>query len=436
MDTETRTHHPYSPSSLQSLEVCPCFQSRESKHVRTIIGTIAHKVTETREDDLRLSDEDAAAAAECLDFYDGRVKLAIGSRQDAVNMKAHALGGDNGLSLAERLISPVIELQEAYLSVDDIIFSDGVKATTAGFVDRVIVTHCRTYAELFDWKFGMWPVEKAENNVQGIAYTLGLFRKYPTLNAARFFFKQPHTGDITHSYFTREMLPALYLRVAAIVARARKARALAAKGDFSMANPTVPNCLFCANIAECTKVLDIAIKVGKKFNPLMVPDDITPTKIHNARDTKFGMQLCAVLAVWAPAYRGRLTDRVLNRTVDCPEGFMIAEGHSSRKVKDVKKLREIAEQYLSKEVYDKLLSQEPTFGDLESAIQEQAPRGHKTRVLQEFQKKILESGAVAPGDSYPYLKAVAKKGDEPEANQPKTEHQQPKPKSNDRILRS
>lgn len=376
------------------------------------MGTIAHKVVETGQDDFRLSDEDAAAAAECLDFLEGRRQLAIQAARNGAG---------------------IIEIKEAYLPVDDILFPDGVRATTAGFVDHVIVIPERRYAELFDYKFGLWPVEKAENNLQGIAYTLGLFRKYPSLVSARFFFKQPHTGEISHSYFTREMLPALYLRITVVVERARRARALVATGDFSMANPTVPNCLFCANIAECTKVLDIAIKVGKKFNPLMVPENVTPTMIHNARDTKLGMDLCAVLAVWAPAYRGRLTDRVLNRTADCPSGFTITTG-SRRSIKNIEKLREVAQQYLTKEEYDALLSQEPPFGALEEAVQTKAPRGQKANTLREFQQKIIDNGAVEKSEPYAYLKAIAKKGDEIEAQQPNTEHQQPK--SNERIIRS
>jgi hypothetical protein len=276
-------------------------------------------------------------------------------------------------------------------------------------------------------------VEKAENNLQGIAYTLGLFKRYPALKAARFFFKQPHTNEISFSYFTRDMLPALYLRITAVVARARKARELVKQGDFSMANPTVPNCLFCANIAECTKVLDIALKLGKKFNPLMIPEDITPTMIHNARDTKLGMDLCAVMAVWAPAYRGRLTDRVLNRTADCPSGFMIATG-SRRKIKDVEKLRKVALKHLTEAEYNALLSKEPPFGELEEAIEAKAPRGRKSNVIREFQKEIIDTGAVEKSESYAYLRAVAKNGDDVEAEQTKTENQQPK--SNERIIRS
>lgn len=395
LDTETRAHHPYSPSSLQSTEACPCFKSKDSKHIRTIIGTISHKVTETREDDNRLSDDDAAAAAECLDFYDSRVRMAIESREAA-------------LKGSKAAVPEIIELMETELAVDDVVFPDGVKSTTAGFVDRVLIAHGRTYAELFDWKFGMWPVEKAENNLQGIAYTLGLLRKYPTLECVRFFFKQPNTGEITHSLFTRDMIPALYLRIQLVVARARKARGLMATGDFSMANPTVPNCNFCANIAECTKVLDIALKVGKKFYPLQIPDDITPTAVHAGVDGELGMRLSGVMAVWSKAYRTRTTDRVIRGDAKCPEGHVITQ-RADREVVDPKKVREIALQYMTKEEFEALLPQEPPFGPMEELISDKAPRGSKKAKVEEFQKQLMDSGAVKKGDPYTFLRALPKK---------------------------
>src|SRR6266705_1203291 len=85
MTTESRTHHPYSPSTLQSLEACPCYQSRENKHARTIIGTISHNVAETGVDDARLDDDDAAAVAECLDFYEQRLRGALSFRQQSLD---------------------------------------------------------------------------------------------------------------------------------------------------------------------------------------------------------------------------------------------------------------------------------------------------------------------------------------------------------------
>src|SRR5579862_4583227 len=69
---EVRKHHPYSPSTLQNTEACPCYQSRDSQHERSIAGTLAHEVVETGDDKHELSDEDAMAAAECIEFRENR----------------------------------------------------------------------------------------------------------------------------------------------------------------------------------------------------------------------------------------------------------------------------------------------------------------------------------------------------------------------------
>lgn len=416
VQVEERVHHPYSPSTLQSLEACPCYKSRPSTHIRTIIGTISHKVTETREDDNRLDDEDALAAAECLDFYDKRVQLAQAIRHKAVEEKAMDLWGTevkegesaDAFEIAERTVPAIIELTETYLAVDKIQFPDGVESTTAGYVDRVIIAHNRTYAELFDWKFGMWPVEKADNNLQGFSYALGLMREYPTLQSVRFWFKQPNTGEITHVLITRESIMEKYFRIQVVVARAREARALMAKSDWSMANPMIPVCNFCDHIGRCEKILPIALSVGKKFYPLEIPEHITPTMVQDPHNTSLAMRLSAVMAVWSKAFRSATTDRVIRRDADTPEGFVLTS-RADRVVKDVDALRKIALKYITKKEYEALLSKEPPFGTLEDAIKDTAPRGQKTAILEKFQAEITESGAVAKGDPYTFLRAVADK---------------------------
>lgn len=411
-EVEERVHHPYSPSTLQSLEACPCYKSRPSTHIRTIIGTISHKVTETREDDNRLDDEDALAAAECLDFYDKRVQLAQAIRHKAVLNGVRVASPDwhhhRDNQEAEDRVPQIIELTETYLAVDKIKFPDGVESTTAGYVDRVIIAHNRTYAELFDWKFGLWPVEKADNNLQGMSYVLGLFREVSTLTSARFWFKQPNTGEITHVLITRDMVMEIYLRIQAVVARARIARGLIAQNDWSMANPMVPVCNFCDHIGRCEKVLAIALRVGKKFFPLDLPENITPNVVQDPHNTSLAMRLSAVMAVWAKAFRGVTTDRVIRRDADIPEGFVLTS-RADRVVKDVDALRKIALKYITKKEYEALLSKEPPFGTLEDAIKDTAPRGQKTAILEKFQAEITECGAVAKGDPYTFLRAVADK---------------------------
>lgn len=385
-----KVHHPYSPSTLQSLEACPCYRNHETTtNERAIAGTLAHAVIENRQDDARLSDEDSEAAAECLDFYDGRVRIFQEERRLASER------------IPAEAVEDIIELRETYLPIDECKFDDA-QSTTAGYVDRAVISHDRRYAELYDWKLGYWPVETADRNLQGIAYTLGLFKMYPTLERVRFFFKLPHQDSVTDAVFTRAHIPDLYLRVQTVVARARDARKA---DDFATARPAVPVCNFCANIGRCPKVAEFSCKVGSKFYPLEIPSDITPTAIHTNRDTSLGLRLASVLAIWSEAFRRQTTDRVLRGDADMPAGHKL-ESRSNRTIADNAKFKEVSLKFVSSEDYDSLLDP-PGFGKIEEMITERSPRGQKKAALESFKTTLEESGAVVKGRPYCFLKSVA-----------------------------
>lgn len=392
---ENRPHHPYSPSTLGNLEYCPCYKGRQSDtpHVRTVAGTRAHGVVETGEDDHRLTDEDAVAAAECLDFVEQRRRLL----QEAAD-RARAL--ESAEAPAE--FFQVNELQEIYLPIDDLKFSD-CEATTAGYTDRVLVSHDRTYAEGFDWKFGFWPVEDPKENLQVIAYSLGLFKMFPEVRVVRFWIKQPHLEVVRDALFERKDIPHLYLRIQTVVARAREARN---QKSFETAKPAVPVCNFCDNLGRCEKVCQFACKVGSKFHPLEIPTDITPTMLQDPTQTNLGLRLAAVLKVWCDAFRRQVTDRIIRREAELPPGQKI-QTMRKREIVDMGALRAVALKYLTTAEFEATL--ETTFGAVETLIQDKAPRGAKKAMVKEFQDELLATGAVKLGDEFSFLRAVAVK---------------------------
>lgn len=386
-----RPHHPYSPSKLQSLEACPCYEGKETDkpHVRTVAGTRAHGMTESGEDDERLSDEDATAAAECLDFVEYHRRLMAATDKPDVYWA-------------------VEELKEAYLPVDDLVFSD-CNATTAGYVDHVLINYDGTYANLFDWKFGMWPVEDAENNLQGIAYCLGLFKLRPTLQTVHFFFKQPHLQSVSQATFTRDQIPELYLRIQVVVARAREARAAivgAEKSAFATAKAYVPVCNFCSRIAECPVVAALVCKVGAKFHPAEIPSDITPTMLQDPNQTTLAMRLAQVVTVWAGAFKRLVSDRIIRGAAPMLPGYKV-QTMRRRKIADMSKYKEVALRHLTPEEFDSTL--ESSLGAVEEIVKEKAPRGNKTSAVEDFQTLLEESGAVVRGDPYSFLKAIPTK---------------------------
>lgn len=414
-----RAHHAYSPSTLQSIEACPCFVGRQDVvHVRTVIGTIAHNAAEKGEDDNRLDDEDAVAVAECLDFYEKRRQLASGHREEA-----QALSEDPKVAVPH-----ILELKETYLPVDDVSWEEStidfrtgekssrrVDSTTAGYIDAAIISHDRTYAEIFDWKFGMWAVESAENNLQGLAYALGMLKHWASLKAVRFWFKQPHLdgeAGLTGALVRRSDVPGLYLRIQTVVERARRARA---SGNFDMARPMVPNCNFCANVGVCTKVTEFACRVGSKFHPLGIPADITPSVVHNPNDSRLGMELAAVVLAWAKGYKSQQTDRILRGVQAPPDGYTVTQ-KADREIVDPKKYKTLALEHLTPDEYEETLT--PAFGAVETVIREKAPRGEKKAAIDAFKQRLIDEGAVKVGQPYSFLRAKNSKDKSENTQQP------------------
>lgn len=388
--TPERPHHPYSPSTLQSLEACPCYRSHQNEkpHERTIAGTKAHAAAESGKDDPTLGDDDAAAVAECLDFYESRKRLM----EEEADRAFHAAG--LGVALGNYQIT---ELTEIYLPVDDRKFDD-CDCTTGGYADRILVNWDKTRAEGFDWKYGYWPVTDAQENLQGIAYSLGVFKMFPTVMEVRFWFKQPHLDRITVATFTRDNRDSHYLRVQVVVARAREARK---RGDFSTANPAVPICNFCGEIGRCPKVLALACAVGKKFYPVEIPDSIDPTVGTDPKQTPLALRLASVVKVWCDAFRRQVTDRILRGDAPLPEGYKIQTSTARREIIDLAKVKSVALTYLTEQEYEGTLT--AVLGEIEGLVSEKAPRGQKTNMVKDFQKKLLDCGAVKKGEPFSFL---------------------------------
>lgn len=427
--TEERPHHPFSPSKLSFLEFCPCYESKHSENERCIAGTRAHAVTETGEDDHRLDDDDAAAAAECMDFFENKKQELVQDRREFVHLVSLKAWGESGrkedvqeiFKILDGEVSQIIEMTETYLEVDDLQFTAPVfnlaksgafkdvfdpqiiKSTTGGYIDRGLIDHTGKHAQIFDWKFGMWPVDNAKDNLQGIGYVLGMFKLYPALETVTMWFKQPHLGEVTSHKFSREDVPLLYLRVRRVVERKVASNTY---GDFRMANPGVPNCNFCARIGTCTKVAEFVIPTCRKFHPLAFPDEITPTMSQDPAQTSLALRLAQVAAIWADSFKRQVTDRVLRGDATCPADYVIAS-RKEKTVADPKAMRAVALEFMTKDELDTITDFSRTAAA--EIIKDKAPRGQKTAMVEEFQQRLLSSGALVEGQPYSFLRVASKK---------------------------
>jgi hypothetical protein len=412
-----RPHHPYSPSSLQMREACPLWHSTGEAGEAAARGTLQHLVTETGEDHADLSDEEIAAAVECMDFAD---MLKAEMEAQAIQLEATPPPSFKGSAeeWAQRIVdnvkmkTVVYDEIEPYLPIDDrqmknIPFFDwktggtnliNFEATTAGYADRIL--KAGNHAKVLDWKFGRWPVEEADNNTQGIAYVVGVFKKFPDVDSVELIFKLPHQKDITRHTFYRHQLDELYLRIVAIVERAIQN---AHQEDYSKATPNVPACIFCARRGNCEKLHEIVLNVGHKFYPAKIPSDISVSVLKNPADFANGMRIAQIVTAWAEGYKRQGTQQVLQGAVEIPEGYVIAE-YSKRKITDAEAYKESTKGFLTRKEYNATLK--PGLTAVEEVIKGKAARGQKSKRVNEFleKQKGVEKTVAAP-----YLKAIPAK---------------------------
>lgn len=372
-----RIHHCYSPSKLQSLEACPKYASSFSTSEAAAMGTKQHEVAESGIDNPDIPDEKAAGVAASLQFLDERRALHLG----------HTL------------------LKECYLPIDEetIVAPDGgtFTGTTAGYIDAAIISADVKSAELIDFKFGKNAPESAENNLQGAAYALGLLHRFPTLQKIMVWFVMPHLDQVSGTEFSLDDLARFHLRIKVVVNRAIEANFH--KFSYIMATPNQSACLFCANLGVCPKVAEIALKVGKKYAPLDIPDSISTVVFEDQAQVATGLKLAAVIKTWAEAYRTQATAKSIESDF-IPDGYKLVST-TKRKVVNAHKFGDVAKSMLPATDHGKVdaLFDIP-IGGVEKLIENSAPRGMKAKKSEELGELALAAGALELGKPYAFLR--------------------------------
>ncbi len=378
IDSAPRQHHPFSPSKLQFLEACPGFEGVQSTNEASELGTKIHDAIESGvTEGLGFTDEQLDVIAKCIAYYKNEVSCIPGSTL----------------------------FKEIYVPID-------AENTTAGYLDIAIIRPRERSAKIIDWKTGLNAVEPCENNLQGMAYLLGLLFKYPHLEYVEVEFVMPFQGDggiVDKFTFTKDLFEKMHLRIKTIVAKAKvakaafdEAKAAGRTCDHPSLTPNTSTCLFCANLAHCHAVQKMALAVGKKYNPLLVPDSINPSLISDPATAGRALEFFAVMAALAGAYRQEATNKALTDENFMPEGYMIVTS-TRRKVEDNGKFAQVLKEYGFTD--DEIMSAcEFTLGPAEKIANDRAPRGQKKAAVEELGQLLASGGATVEGAPVSMLK--------------------------------
>lgn len=350
-----------------------------------------HDVADSGIDDARLPDYKAMAAVECMKFCDLRAKDYPGG----TILKEEYLPID-GYSVE------VWDDKAPEWPGNSILFT----GTTAGYADWAVVSKDELKAEVVDFKFGQWGVEDADNNLQGISYALGLLRRFPKLQSIRVWFILPHRDELSEHTFTRDDLTHFYVRIRTVVGRAIEANRV--PWDFSMAKATVGTCLFCAHVGKCPEIAKLMIKLGRKYDPLQVPENVTPSLILDPKQVAIGIKLAQVAAIWAEAYRRQATAKTVEDPTFIPEGYTLVST-AKRVIKNAKKLGDLAKDYLPEADAEKVEGlYDISITALEKLISTAAERGTKEATVDAFGEVAMAEGILEAGQSHAFLRQSKK----------------------------
>lgn len=379
-ESNQRAHHPESASSLQPKEWCPAYIGREGTSEAAEIGTKLHDHAE-RGTTAGLDDDEAALVQLCLDHV---AACKEEMRQAFGNVK---------------------QIQEVYGDIDKVEWPHmKAKSTSGGYVDVVLESQTPEgpIIHVIDYKFGKWPVEEAENNLQGFVYVLNYRRQHPKLLKASVSFLLPQLEEINTHTFVQADFPAMYARVKRLV----YLRAKIKEGKVSITaheRPCYHTCMWCGRIAECETLAKEIVRAGKKFVPLAVPEDLSIQSINKSSDISTWVKFADVLKSYAGAVRDRCTNLVVENPELEPDTHTLVD-QADREIADHKRLEELLVE--TGVPIDKVVTlRKIGLTEAKKAVGDLAPKGSKTAMMKSFDDTLVDEGVVTEVGRKIYLRA-------------------------------
>jgi hypothetical protein len=197
-DHSVRKHHRFGPSKLPYTEACPGFTSTDGTSEAAEQGTRLHEIAD------EIVKHWKATKTPLFQLLDTYCKTNPVD-DDERGLLAFCFKELNKWIDRTNIVENEIEIKVIDYSVPE---TDESRTLTAGFLDLLLIFG--TTALLIDWKFGWIPVAPAPSNLQGRAYALGAFLKYPRLDKIGVMFVQPKLGGLSETLYTRSDVPQMY----------------------------------------------------------------------------------------------------------------------------------------------------------------------------------------------------------------------------------
>jgi len=281
-------HAQYSPSSLELLELCPCYVSDRSRDDSAAKdGTRLHEAVELEDLSLCNDEEEEEAVTRCIDF-------------------AHEVMSEMGEGCEI--------FREKLLLIEDL---------TKGTGDLVVKKD--TKANLTDWKFGRNPVTDATENIQMQGYVLGIFHEFEDVEEVEVNIIGPRMDLRSTATYRRPDCKTIRDRILAVIERC--------EADNVEPSAHEKCCRYCGKKADCPRMAETALAVSRNLG-LPLPIEFEPGRMIRPEDRAKAQVLSYILEDWAKKVREYNAKAVVEDGIEIP-GFSVRSRKGSTTVVDV-----------------------------------------------------------------------------------------------------
>lgn len=362
---EERPHHPHGPSSLKHKKECPGYQSREGETEATAMGTRIHHAVENRDGSQLEDEKEIWIYEECVKGMD-----------EAID-NLHAITG----------VQPVVMIEER-LHMDLIVTDTFGTADVVALADRD--------AALIDHKSGVSHIDPPPDNLQSMAYAIGVFQANPQVETIHARFTVPQCGEPLDGIYYRSQLPEYMKEIAKIILDAER---VSSKWTDDGGTPSMhelspcESCAWCKNQDRCPALGAIAIEVATRYAPEVLPaDGVRFEDFDDPVEVGKMLVIAGIMEKWAKGYKYKTVTAVKDGELELPFHRLKSMG-SPREVTDFASLLHVSEGIgITK---DELLSAAKfSLASLGEIVKTRAPRGKKGELVRQFEEDLELHGAV------------------------------------------
>lgn len=272
-----------------------------------------------------------------------------------------------------------------------------------GTVDVTVVKRVKEHIDIADYKFGRTRVTHASENIQGHAYMVGTFDKYPWAKTVTVHFITPRLDEVTKHTYHRDDLEWHRLRVSVIVERAT--------AENPELNPRTEACRFCKNKVSCPALKDQLLPLAKKYESNNFAVDLlrkySPDTVDDPAVLGRMLEVAPVMEAWAQAAKKKALEVAVETGDEIP-GFEVRYKNPATKIKDSQAAFEALQEHFDAEEFMEV--SDVSISKLAKKLGEKLPRGEKGKARSIIELALMQKDLIPKEDEVEksaYLKKVS-----------------------------